>query len=187
MRAKEFIDEEVVPFPSPLEMSYKKFRDSLSDEEKYAMAMADQQAELHGEPDHMNPDHDKEVAYDMQNMGDPDYDKPGADTGLSPKDVDAMDLSPKGMAVSREELDRIMKNAGIKSLPNIHDVDEGSKENANALVGSGRADPHGKKTNPDSPEHKKVRTPGTTYTSSRHKKQDWPATKHGANPGFVGG
>lgn len=66
-------------------------------------------------------------------------------------------------------------------------MDEGSKENAKALVNSGRADPDGKKTNPDSKAHKKVRTPGTNYKDKRHRSQNWPATKPGANPGFVGG
>ena len=57
--------------------------------------------------------------------------------------------------------------------------------NAKALVGSGRADPEGKKGGIDSPEHKKVRTPGTTYSKTR-KKYNWPATKPGARDGFVG-
>jgi len=64
------------------------------------------------------------------------------------------------------------------------EMDEGNAENAYALVGSGRADPHGKKTNPDSPQHQKVRTPGTgpkARTKYNH------GAKPGANPGFVGG
>jgi len=178
MRAKEFIDENIVPFPSGIEREYRKFKNGLSDEEKYAMAIADQQTALHGEPDHMNPDYDSEVAYDMQNMGDPDYDIPGADTDLSTRDVDSMDLSPEG-------LQKLMKNAGIRPLPNIHDVDESSKENAEALVGSGRADPNGKKTNPDSKAHKAVRTPTTTYSKDRKKYNN--GAPPGANDGFVGG
>ena len=64
-------------------------------------------------------------------------------------------------------------------------MEEGNKENANALVGSGRADPHGKKTNPDSKEHRKVRTPTTTYSKDRRKYNN--GAKPGANDGFVGG
>lgn len=57
--------------------------------------------------------------------------------------------------------------------------EQSPKANAYALTGSGR---WGKK---DSSAHKKVRTPGTTY-SKTNKKADWPATKHGAQDGFVG-
>jgi len=55
---------------------------------------------------------------------------------------------------------------------------EGSKENASALVNSGRADASGKKSNSDSKEHKAVRTPDTTYSKKKGN--------IGANDGFVG-
>ena len=67
----------------------------------------------------------------------------------------------------------------------IDDMEEGNLKNANALVGSGRADPHGKKTNPDSPEHKAVRTPDTSYSRTRKKYNH--GAPPGANDGFVGG
>lgn len=63
-------------------------------------------------------------------------------------------------------------------------LDEGNMANANALVGSGRADPHGKKTNSDSSSHKKVRTPTTTYSKDRKKYNH--GAPPGANDGFVG-
>ena len=50
--------------------------------------------------------------------------------------------------------------------------------NAKALVGSGR---WGKG---DSPEHRKVRTPGTTYSKKPNQKK---YGKPGAQDGFVGG
>lgn len=56
--------------------------------------------------------------------------------------------------------------------------------NAKALVGSGRG-PTG--TNPkgkgDSPAHKAVRTPGTTYSKRKNQKK---YGKPGANDGFIG-
>lgn len=67
----------------------------------------------------------------------------------------------------------------------IDSVKEGNKENAAALVSSGRADSHGKKTNPDSKSHKKVRTPSTTYSKDRKKYNN--GAPPGANDGFVGG
>ena len=64
--------------------------------------------------------------------------------------------------------------------PKDEEIEEQNpKANAYALTGSGR---WGKG---DSPAHRKVRTPGTTY-SKTSKKHDRPATKHGAVDGFVG-
>jgi len=65
-------------------------------------------------------------------------------------------------------------------------VDEQSPAaNAKALTGSGRG-PTG--TNPegrgDSPAHKKVRTPGTTYSKRPNQKK---YGKPGAQDGFIGG
>jgi len=66
-------------------------------------------------------------------------------------------------------------------------IDEQSpKANAAALVGSGRG-PTG--TNPkgkgDSPEHRAVRTPSTTYSKDRKKYNR--GAPPGANDGFIGG
>jgi len=64
------------------------------------------------------------------------------------------------------------------------DLDEGNAENAKALVGSGKADSNGKKTNSDSADHKAVRTPGTGPESRTKSNNGAPP---GANPGFTGG
>lgn len=78
---------------------------------------------------------------------------------------------------TNEELNRLKELSGI-------DVDESTPAaNFKALVGSGRADPSGKKTNPDSAAHKSVRTPGTTYSKKPNQKK---YGKIGANDGFVG-
>lgn len=75
----------------------------------------------------------------------------------------------------------------VKEVPDrSHEVDEQSPAaNAAALVGSGRGPtgthPKGKG---DSPEHRKVRTPGTTYSKSPNQKK---YGKPGAEDGFVGG
>lgn len=66
-----------------------------------------------------------------------------------------------------------------------HNIEEQTpKKNAAALVGSGRGPtgthPKGKG---DSPEHRKVRTPGTTYSKRPNQKK---YGKPGAEDGFVG-
>lgn len=172
MRAKEFMEGDVVPFPTQADMSYQKYRDNLSDEERYAMAAADQHAAKYGEPDHMNPEYDPEIAADMEKLGGP------YDDEMAAQDVGSMDMSP-------EELIDLLKRSGMKPIDIQGDMEEGSKENAEALVGSGRADPHGKKTNPDSKAHKAVRTPTTTYSKDRKKYNN--GAPPGANDGFVGG
>ncbi len=65
------------------------------------------------------------------------------------------------------------------------EVEEQSpKANAKALTGSGLGGDI-RKPGKDTPYLKSVRTPTTTYSKSS-KKQNWPATKHGAVDGFVG-
>lgn len=66
----------------------------------------------------------------------------------------------------------------------LEKIEEKNKHNAWVLTGSGRADPQGKKGGSDSPEHRKVRTPGTTYSKTRKKHNH--GAKPGARDGFVG-
>ena len=66
----------------------------------------------------------------------------------------------------------------------IDDVEEDAAANAKALVGSGLADPHGKKPGKDSAAHKKLYPPQTNYSKSRKKYNS--GAKPGANDGFVG-
>lgn len=65
----------------------------------------------------------------------------------------------------------------------LQDVKEDNKA---ALVGSGPIDASGKKTVSDSPAHKKVRTPGTTYSKDSNERKKGMSVKPGANDGFVG-
>jgi len=69
--------------------------------------------------------------------------------------------------------------------PEDEEIEEQSpKANAHALTGSGLGGDI-RKPGKDSKHLKSVRTPGTTYSKSS-KKQNRPATKHGAVDGFVG-
>lgn len=115
--------------------------------------------------------YDRAVAH--QQAGD-DYDHSAYD------EIVARDMEKMGGKFDDKEMKRMMKLAGLSN-----EVEEGSAENANALVGSGRADPSGKKTNPDSSAHRSVRTPDTTYSRTRKKYNS--GAKPGANDGFVGG
>ena len=66
------------------------------------------------------------------------------------------------------------------------EIEETPQSNANALVGSGRGPTGNKpKGKGDSKEHKKVRTPTTTYSKDRKKYNN--GAPPGANDGFVGG
>ena len=69
--------------------------------------------------------------------------------------------------------------------PKDEEIEEQNpKANAYALTGSGLGGDI-RKPGKDTPYLKSVRTPKTTY-SKTSKKQNWPATKHGAVDGFVG-
>ena len=107
-----------------------------------------------------------------------DYDCNDSQNNLHKDSEDEIDVHK---FANDPELDDLLRNAGMRDYDWM---DEGSKENANALVGSGRADPDGKKTNSDSKSHKKVRTPTTTYSKDRKKYNSGAAP--GANDGFVG-
>ena len=144
----------------------------MSDKEKYNQALA-----------HQNPAHRPDAGiepcpYCGSVDCDYDCDESQAD-GYNPEN-DLQVAKDMFGAEDDEELAALLKNAGFKP-----EFDEGNLKNANALVGSGLADPHGKKTNPDSKSHKAVRTPNTTYSKTRKKYNHGAAP--GANDGFVGG
>ena len=73
----------------------------------------------------------------------------------------------------------------IKPEDKDEEIEEQSpKANAYALTGSGLGGDV-RKPGKDTKHLRSVRTPGTTYSKSS-KKQNRPATKHGAVDGFVG-
>lgn len=268
MRAKEFVKEDVVDFPSGAQRFATNVRKNMSDEEKYAQALADQNPEHRpgvgvepcpfcsdvycdydcdeSQADGFNdPKHDLDVAHDMEKMGGPyddDVNTEGLDrvlknAGIYKGSIDEYTTSPAKAIVepwiiisddgnhiypnldmprgfAQEEAEKTAADlTGSRAVPlkqaleYLHpgaaydsaksflqdymdstfaeNVEEGNLKNANALVGSGLADPSGKKTNPDSKAHKSVRTPTTTYSKDRKRYNN--GAPPGANDGFVGG
>ena len=233
MRAKEFIEEAVVKFPTGGKRAHGQ--PDLSDDEKYNMAVADQQG-----ADHTDPAYDPAVARDMARMGGNDDEemlRVLRNAGLHKDNIDEYNDSPekaitepwiiissdgqhiypnpeevrgftqveaekmaaelgRSQAVPlKQALNYIQPGPAYDSAKSFlqdytdstfsENVEEGNLKNANALVGSGLADPHGKKTNSDSKAHKSVRTPTTTYSKDRKKYNN--GAPPGANDGFVGG
>ena len=182
MRLKEFIDENVIDFPSSAERAEKERRAQMTDKEKYDQALADQNP-VHRPDVGVNPcPHCGDIYcdYDCDGSQEDMYNHPHFDGEVAHDMVKAdgnksFDLQ---LQVDVETLKRMLRNAGI--LPQ-DDIEE---NNAQELVGSGRADPEGKKSIPDTPERKAVRTPTTTYSKDRKKYNN--GAKPGANDGFVG-
>ena len=189
MRLNEFIDENVINFPSSAERAERQHRAGMSDQEKYDQAVTQQQQPHRDDVGVTACPHCGDVYCDYDCDGSqadmynhPHFDGEVAHDMVKSDGTKSFNLgghNPEREEVDVETLERLLRNAGI-ILPN--DVKE--TNNAEALVGSGRADPAGKKTNPDSPAHRAVRTPDTTYSKTRKAYNN--GAKPGANDGFVG-